>query len=64
MKTVYFISDTHFYHQRIIDYCHRPYLDVDEMNNDIIKKWNSVIKKNDIVWHLGDFAFFKKKRFL
>jgi calcineurin-like phosphoesterase family protein len=32
------------------------------MNNDIIRKWNSVVSKNDIVYHLGDFAFFKKNR--
>lgn len=58
---VFLISDTHFYHGNIIKYCHRPYKDVEQMNIDIIHKWNSVIGKNDVVWHLGDFAFFSKK---
>lgn len=59
-KKVFFISDLHFYHTNIIKYCNRPYSDVDEMNADIIKRWNSVIHKGDVVWNLGDFAFVKK----
>lgn len=57
----YFISDTHFGHSRIIEYCDRPYKDTTQMDIDIIHKWNSVVKPNDTVWHLGDFAFFSKK---
>ena len=30
------------------------------MNQEIIKRWNSVVSKNDIVYHLGDFAFGNK----
>ena len=32
------------------------------MDADIIQKWNSVVGPNDIVWHLGDFAFFKRTK--
>jgi calcineurin-like phosphoesterase family protein len=62
MGNTYFISDTHFNHTNIIKYCNRPYSNTIEMNNDIIKKWNSVVSKRDIVYHLGDFAFFKKSQ--
>ena len=31
------------------------------MNEDLIKRWNAVVKPNDIVWHLGDFCFGKKE---
>jgi len=55
MKT-FFISDTHFNHRRIIEYCGRPYKDVDEMNNKIVNNWNSVVGAEDIVYHLGDFC--------
>ena len=30
---------------------------VKDMNNEMIKRWNSVVGKNDIVWNLGDFCF-------
>lgn len=56
-RNIYVIADTHFNHERIIEYCNRPYKSVNEMNNDIIKRWNSVVKPTDIVLHLGDFGF-------
>ena len=56
------IADTHFYHENIIKYCNRPYVDAVEMNEDMIAKWNAVVGKDDIVWHLGDFCFGCKER--
>ena len=41
----------------IIEYCNRPFKDTNEMNEYIIQKWNSVVKENDIVYHLGDVGF-------
>lgn len=54
---LFFTSDTHFCHQNIITYCNRPYGDVEEMNDALIKNWNSVVPKDSFVFHLGDFAF-------
>ena len=61
-KNIFLISDTHLHHANIIKYCHRPYKTAEEMDTDIIQKWNSVVGPNDIVWHLGDFAFFKRTK--
>lgn len=54
---IYFIADTHFNHTNIIKYCKRPFKDANEMNEYIIEKWNSVVKDDDIVYHLGDVGF-------
>lgn len=60
-QNTFFTSDTHFFHNNIIQYCNRPFSSVDEMNEKLIENWNSVVGKNDIIWHLGDFCFGKKE---
>ena len=32
---VWMISDTHFYHKRIIEYCERPFESIQEMNETL-----------------------------
>ena len=54
---IYFIADTHFYHENIIKYCNRPFKNSKQMNEYIVNKWNSVVTKDDIVYHLGDVGF-------
>ena len=62
-NNVFFTSDTHFNHENIIKYAMRPYANAEEMNEDLIKRWNSVVKPNEIVFHLGDFMFGNINRF-
>jgi calcineurin-like phosphoesterase family protein len=52
----FFTSDLHFSHKKVIEYCKRPFKDVEEMNEAIIKEWNKTVKKQDTVWILGDFS--------
>lgn len=54
----WFTSDTHFNHQSMLleDSCDRPFRNVWNMNACMIERWNEVVKKGDIVYHLGDFA--------
>jgi calcineurin-like phosphoesterase family protein len=54
--TAYFTSDSHFGHQRIIEYCDRPFKSVEEMNQSIIQRWNSKVGENDTLYFLGDWA--------
>ena len=56
-KKVFFTSDTHFDHTSILRHCNRPFGDIEEMNRVLIENWNRVVGKNDLVFHLGDFAF-------
>lgn len=54
---IWFSSDTHFTHANIIKYCDRPFAHVDEMDAHLIAKINEYVKPDDVLYHLGDFAF-------
>jgi calcineurin-like phosphoesterase family protein len=64
MADIWFISDHHFFHENILKFVGddgariRPeFATVDEMNWHMVDRWNSVVKPQDKVWHLGDVAF-------
>ena len=59
---IWFTSDTHFGHNNIIKFCKRPWKTTEEMDEALIERWNSVVKPDDIVFHLGDFAFATNSR--
>jgi len=61
-KQIWFTADSHFNHANIIKYCKRPYSSADEMDRDLVKRWNAKVKKDDIVWHLGDFCLGSKDK--
>lgn len=54
--TKWFTSDLHFYHRRVIEYCNRPFKDVEEMTSHIMKVWNETVKPDDTIYVLGDFS--------
>lgn len=53
---IFLASDLHLDHKNIIKYCSRPFKNVHEMNYWLIRNWNRIIRKQDIVYFLGDFA--------
>jgi calcineurin-like phosphoesterase family protein len=57
----WFTADEHYGHSNIIQYCNRPFSSVEEMNESLIEKSNSLVKKEDVVIHLGDFALLSKE---
>jgi len=61
---IWFTADTHFGHENIIKYCDRPFEDVQEMDAELIRRWNVCVKPDDKVYHLGDFCWGDKKKYL
>ena len=58
---IWWTSDQHYFHVNISKYCNRPFASVEEMNAEIVKRHNSVVKPNDTVINVGDFALGKPK---
>ncbi len=57
MTSLYFTSDTHWFHANVIKYSRRPFASVEDMNEALIDNWNKTVGPQDTVWHLGDFSF-------
>lgn len=52
----YVTADTHFSHARISELADRPFTTVNEMNTELIRRWNETVAPTDVVLHLGDVA--------
>ena len=52
---IHFTADTHFHHEGALRFRH--FETVEEMNQTIIRNWNSKVARGDTVYHLGDFGF-------
>lgn len=61
MNQVFGIADTHFGHKRIIEFepALRPFATIEDHDRALVERWNSVVKPQDTVWHLGDVFFGK-----
>lgn len=51
---IYITSDWHFSHDKPFIYEPRGFKSVEEMNAEIVKRHNEIVKKDDIVYVLGD----------
>ena len=57
MAVVRFIADTHFGHEAMS--VMRGFKTVEEHDNYIVEKWNSVVKRKDLTYILGDVTMEK-----
>ena len=62
MRNIFFISDTHFFHENILKFTDRDgkiirnFQDVTDMNETMVANWNAMVRPQDKVYHLGDVA--------
>ena len=59
---IFVTSDTHFRHKNILKYESegRPFANVEQMNAELVNRWNAKVGPMDVVFHLGDFGFTSK----
>lgn len=66
MPSVFLTSDTHFGHVNICKFTNydgsktRPWDSVEEMDEDMVQRWNETVGPNDKVYHLGDVVINRK----
>lgn len=67
MSNTFIISDTHFGHEKCCTVFKRadgsplrPFANADEMNDEMIRRWNAVVRPHDKVYHLGDVVINKR----
>jgi calcineurin-like phosphoesterase family protein len=67
MPAVFLVSDTHFGHAGVCRFtCDdgvtkiRPWTDPEEMDEEMVRRWNERVGKNDKVYHLGDVVINRK----
>lgn len=54
MNKIFFTSDLHFGHERVIEFDSRPYFTTKEMDDTLISGWNNKVDNGDVVYVLGD----------
>ena len=67
MPSVFLVSDTHFGHAGVCRFLRedgvtklRPWDNPDEMDEEMVKRWNETVRPNDKVYHLGDVVINRK----
>lgn len=50
----FYIADWHYNHANCIKFDNRPFFSAEEMNRELVERWNSVVADEDIVYVIGD----------
>ena len=66
MPAVFLVSDTHFGHAGVCRFLRedgtklRPWDNPEEMDEEMVKRWNETVRPKDKVYHLGDVVINRK----
>ena len=58
---IFYIADLHFGHKNILGYDKRPFDNTEQMDEEIIRRWNERVCDDDTVYVLGD-AFLRARK--
>ncbi len=58
MGKTFYISDLHFGHINCLTYDNRPFRNIEEHDNELIRRWNETVGVDDEVWILGDISWY------
>ena len=57
-----YISDWHYGHANVIGFDNRPFVNVEQMNEELIRRWNNAVSDGDLVYILGDMFWCAPKQ--
>lgn len=60
MTRTFFTADSHIGHQGVLSErmnAPRQFATIQEHDETLVACWNAVVRPDDVVWHLGDFAY-------
>lgn len=67
MPASFLVSDTHFGHAGVCKFMQddgvtklRPWDNAEEMDEEMVRRWNETVRPNDKVYHLGDVVINRK----
>ena len=60
----YYLADCHFGHTAVLKFDHRPFADVQQMEESMVMLCSAAVQKGDTVYILGDFCWGKKDEWI
>ena len=64
MGKILFTGDLHFGHENVLAFDNRPFATVDEMDAELIRRWNNKVGKGDWVYVLGDLIWKSRNKIM
>ena len=58
MGKIFYIADLHFGHINCLAFDNRPFKNIEEHDNELIRRWNEAVGIDDEVWVLGDISWY------
>jgi calcineurin-like phosphoesterase family protein len=60
-KPIFFTSDLHIGHANVIKFSNRPFKDLDDMHNKLVKNYNAIVPEHGVCYFLGDIGLCKSE---